>query len=119
VVHLMPRTASLQQAGGLHRMTLRGHTKPIKKVRFGHALGDATGAHKAHWKGARGALGVFVWGLGPWPWWSEACGAWLACKRSVVLVKKVWQLLRQLPQQVGRTGVHAAGCGLSGCKATV
>jgi len=37
----------------------------------------------------------------------------------VVLVKKVWQLLRQLPQQVGRTGVHAAGCGLSGCKATV
>eukprot|EP00983_Pelagomonas_calceolata_P101219 1158671-Pelagomonas_calceolata.AAC.9 len=33
LVHLLPRTASLQQAGGLHRMTLRSHTMPIKKVR--------------------------------------------------------------------------------------
>lgn len=29
---LMPRTASLEQAGGLHRMVLRGHTGPIGKV---------------------------------------------------------------------------------------
>ncbi|KAL3139891.1 hypothetical protein ABBQ38_004185 [Trebouxia sp. C0009 RCD-2024] len=29
---LMPRTASLEQAGGLHRMVLRGHTGPIRKV---------------------------------------------------------------------------------------
>jgi len=32
VVHLMPRTATLQQAGGLHRMTLRGHNGPVRKV---------------------------------------------------------------------------------------
>ncbi|MEW5313943.1 MAG: hypothetical protein WDW38_005473 [Sanguina aurantia] len=32
LVHLLPRTATLQQAGGKHRMTLRGHTGPIRKV---------------------------------------------------------------------------------------
>lgn len=29
---LMPKTASLEQAGGLHRMVLRGHSGPIQKV---------------------------------------------------------------------------------------
>lgn len=29
---LMPKTASLEQAGGLHRMVLRGHTGPVGKV---------------------------------------------------------------------------------------
>ncbi len=29
---LMPKTASLEQAGGLHRMVLRGHSGPIHKV---------------------------------------------------------------------------------------
>ena len=29
---LMPRTASLEQAGGLHRMVLRGHSGPVQKV---------------------------------------------------------------------------------------
>jgi hypothetical protein len=32
LVHLVPRSASLQQAGGLHRMTLRGHTATVPKV---------------------------------------------------------------------------------------
>ena len=32
LVHLMPRSASLEQAGGLHRMTLRGHNGPVLKV---------------------------------------------------------------------------------------
>lgn len=34
LVHLMPRSASLVQAGGLNRMTLRGHTAGVRKVRF-------------------------------------------------------------------------------------
>ena len=29
---LMPRTATLEQAGGLYRMVLRGHTGPIGRV---------------------------------------------------------------------------------------
>lgn len=32
VLHLMPRTPSLTQAGGVHRMTLRGHSAPISRV---------------------------------------------------------------------------------------
>lgn len=32
VLHLMPRTPSLTQAGGVHRMTLRGHSAPIRRV---------------------------------------------------------------------------------------
>ena len=32
LLHLMPSTASLEQAGGLNRMTLRGHTAPVRKV---------------------------------------------------------------------------------------
>ena len=32
LVHLMPRSASLEQAGGLLRMTLRGHSGPVHKV---------------------------------------------------------------------------------------
>ncbi|GAX79554.1 hypothetical protein CEUSTIGMA_g6995.t1 [Chlamydomonas eustigma] len=32
LVHLMPRSATLEQAGGLHRMTLRGHTGSVRKV---------------------------------------------------------------------------------------
>lgn len=32
LIHLVPRSASLQQAGGLHRMTLRGHTAPVPRV---------------------------------------------------------------------------------------
>ncbi len=31
-VHLLPRSASLKQAGGLQRMILRGHAGPIQKV---------------------------------------------------------------------------------------
>ena len=29
---LLPKTASLEQAGGLHRMVLRGHSGPVQKV---------------------------------------------------------------------------------------
>lgn len=32
LLHLLPSTASLEQAGGLNRMTLRGHTAPVRKV---------------------------------------------------------------------------------------
>lgn len=32
LIHLMPRTATLEQAGGLHRMTLRGNSGPVHKV---------------------------------------------------------------------------------------
>ena len=32
LVHLLPRTATLEQAGGTNRMTLRGHTGAIHKV---------------------------------------------------------------------------------------
>lgn len=32
LLHLMPRSASLEQAGGLHRMTLRGHSGPVLQV---------------------------------------------------------------------------------------
>lgn len=28
----MPRSATLEQAGGLHRMTLRGHSGPVRRV---------------------------------------------------------------------------------------
>lgn len=31
-MHLMARTATLNQAGGLHRMALKGHSGPIRKV---------------------------------------------------------------------------------------
>ncbi|KAG1672914.1 hypothetical protein FOA52_012359 [Chlamydomonas sp. UWO 241] len=31
-VHLMPRSATLEQAGGLHRMTLSRHTGPVRRV---------------------------------------------------------------------------------------
>lgn len=32
LVHLVPRTGSLVQAGGVERMVLRGHTGPLRKV---------------------------------------------------------------------------------------
>lgn len=32
LVHLLARSATLEQAGGLHRMTLRGHKGPVLKV---------------------------------------------------------------------------------------
>lgn len=32
LLHLMPRSPSLAQAGGVQRMTLRGHTAPVTRV---------------------------------------------------------------------------------------